>query len=145
MAQEQRQSDIRRKSYADLARQFQTLKIKGNAVRNYIMAAQKPVAPGVTEEWKAAQWKKAGEVFNGDFISSVDRSSQTVVAVNLVATDAARDKVKSYEKSRDHFVGLLRGAILDSAPFDFSEFDKTVKECESAIEGFLAEVRDEVI
>ncbi|WP_411105270.1 hypothetical protein [Streptomyces sp. cmx-4-9] len=145
IAQEQRQADIRRKSYVELATQFQSLKIKGNTLRNYIFAAVKPISQEVTQKYKDDSWAKAGELFNSDFIPAVDRSFQMVVTVDLVATDAARRKVKNFEKGRDLMVALLRDTMLNAKPLDFVAFDKTVRACEVALDGFLVAVRDEVL
>ncbi|GLX19861.1 hypothetical protein [Streptomyces lavendulae] len=140
---EQRQSDIRRKSYADLVAEFQTLKLKGNTVRNYIIVVANPESKE-SEEWKKQQWAKAGELYNKDFVEALNRSWQTVAAVNLVASDSARDDVQKFAESRDR-MAELGDSILNGKQFDWQKFDKAVTDCQSSVEGFLLEVRDEVL
>ncbi|MER5571214.1 hypothetical protein ABT083_34285 [Streptomyces goshikiensis] len=144
VALDQRQSDIRRKSYIDLVAEFQTLKLKGNTVRNYIIASVSS-EPEASAEWKQQQWVKAGELYNKDFVDALARSWQTVAAVNLVASESARDDVQKIAESRDRLVKELGTPILVGKPFDWQKFDKAVSDCQSSVDGFLLEVRDEVL
>ncbi len=115
---EQRQSDIRRKSYVDLVAEFQTLKLKGNTVRNYIIAATSSESKE-SEAWKKQQWTKVGELYNTDFVDALNRSWQTVASVNLVASDSVRDDVQKIAESRDRMANELGNSVLNGKPFDW--------------------------